>query len=216
MSTTARRPVLHDYWRSSAAYRVRIALALKGIAFDRVTVDLAANDQRSPAHLALHPQGRVPVLRIDGLVLMQSLAMIAYLDETRPTPPLLPSDPAGRARVRAIAMTVACDIHPISNLGTLRRVEALAGSEARAIWNRTNIAEGLATIETLLDHPATGRFCHGDTPGLAECCLIPQLYNATRWGVDLSAMPRLSAIGARATALPAFASAHPDAVAPSA
>lgn len=204
--------VLHDYWRSSAAYRVRIALALKGIAYDRVAVDLATGAQRGAAHLALNPQGLVPALQIDGRVLTQSLAIIEYLDETRPGPALLPGDAPGRARVRALAQAIACDLHPVSNLRVMQRVEALAGPEARAAWNRDNIAAGLAAFEPLLDHPAfEGRFCHGAGPGLADCVLIPQLYNAARWEVPVDHLPRIRAVAASCAALPALAAAHPDA-----
>lgn len=215
--TGAGRVVLHDYWRSSASYRVRIALALKSIAHQRVVVDLVAGDQRAPAHLALNPQGLVPALEIDGLVLTQSLAILDYLDETRPDPPLLPADPAARARVRAIALAVACEVHPVSNLSILARVEALAGADARSEWNRDNICRGLAAVEQLLDHPGfTGRFCHGDRPGLADCVVIPQLYNASRWGVGFDHLPRLSAVARACAAHPAFLAAHPEVVAPKA
>lgn len=203
------RPILYDYWRSSAAYRVRLALALKEIEYDRVPVDLVAGEHRAPAHLARNPQGLVPALRIDGLTLTQSLAIIEYLDETRPAIPLLPEDPAGRARVRAIAQAIACDIHPLSNLHVLNRVEALAGSEARAEWNRANIASGLAAVERMLEHPSTHRFVHGDAPGLGDCVLVPQLYNARRWGVDFGHLPRIAAISANLAQYGVIASAHP-------
>ncbi|SEI05349.1 maleylacetoacetate isomerase [Paracoccus alkenifer] len=213
--TGGARVVLHDYWRSSAAYRVRIALALKSVAYQRVVVDLVAGDQRAPAHLALNPQGLVPALEIDGLVLTQSLAILAYLDETRPDPALLPADAAARARVRAIALAIACEVHPVSNLSVLARIEALAGADARSEWNRDNISRGLAAVERLLDHPGfTGRFCHGDRPGLADCTLIPQLYNASRWGVGFDHLPRISAVARACAAHPAFLAAHPEAVAP--
>ena len=208
--------VLYNYWRSSAAYRVRIALALKGMTYDQISVDLVAGAQRSPAHLARNPQGLVPVLEIDGHVLTQSLAILDYLEETHPQPPLLPQGAAGRAHVRALAQSVACELHPVSNLRTLKRVEALAGPEARAVWNRETIASGLEAFEALLDHPGfTGRFCYGDTPTMADCTVIPQLYNADRWGVDYEHLPRIAHVAATCAAHPAFVAAHPDRFDPS-
>lgn len=203
--------LLHDYWRSSASYRVRIALALKGIAYDRVSVDLVGGAQRGAAHLALNPQGLVPALEIDGRVLTQSLAIIEYLDATRPEPPLLPAGEAARAHVRALALAIACEIHPVSNLAVLARVEALAGAPARAEWNRDNIGSGLAAFEAMLDHPGfAGRFCHGEAPGLADCALIPQLYNAARWGVAFDHLSRIRAVAASCAVHPAFAAARPE------
>ena len=190
--------VLHDYWRSSSSYRVRIGLAMAGIAYSRVPVDLVKGEQRA-GHLALNPQGLVPVLEIDGLILTQSLAILEYLDETRHLG-LLPADAPGRARVRALAHAVAMEIQPVCNL----RVAAKSGQPTED-WMRAFIAPGLADLEAMLtDTP----FCHGATPTLADLCLIPQVYNARRWGVDLP--PKIAAIAARAEALPAFAAAHPD------
>lgn len=216
MSLTTPRPVLYDYWRSSASYRVRIALNLKGITFDRVAVDLVAQDHRRPDHLALNPQGLVPALQIDGLVLTQSLAVVDYLEDTHPKPPLLPANPAARAYVRALSLAVACEIHPISNLVVLARVEAFAGPDARASWNRDNIAHGLKAVEAMLDHPGfTGRFCYEDRPTMADCTLIPQLYNASRWGVPFDHLPRISAVAHVCAEDPAFVAAHPDRFGPS-
>lgn len=207
-------PILYDYWRSSAAYRVRLALALKDIPYDRVSVDLVAGEQQSPAHLARNPQGAVPALAIDGLMLTQSLAMLEYLDETRPAVPLLPPDAAGRARVRAIALAIACEIHPLSNLRILENVEAIAGTDARTAWNRANITRGLNAVEALLEKGPQGRFCHGDAPGYADCVLIPQLYNARRWEVAFDHLPRITAVSRACATLGVIASAHPDNVKP--
>ncbi|PLL10406.1 maleylacetoacetate isomerase [Tabrizicola sp. TH137] len=200
------RIVLHDYWRSSSAYRVRIALNLTGLPYARVEVNLAAGAQALPAHLALNPQGLVPVLEIDGLRLTQSLAILDYLEETR-GPGFLPAGPADRARVRALAHAIAMDIQPVCNLRVARHA---AGDDpaAMAAWMGHFITLGLAGVEGLLQGGSP--FCHGDRPSLADICLVPQVYNARRWGVDLAAFPRLTGIADRAGALPAFAAAHPD------
>ncbi len=201
---------LFDYWRSSAAYRVRIALNLRGIAFDSVPVNLLTAEHRAPPHLARNPQGLVPALAIDGLMLTQSLAILDYLEETR-GPLLLPPDPPGRARARAIAQAIAMEIHPVCNLSVARHaVQASGGGITMEAWMHRFIGPGLAAVEAMLDHPATGAFCHGDAPTVADVCLVPQVYNARRWGVPLDPLPRIAAIAARAEALPAFAAAHPD------
>ena len=212
MATEQDQPLLHDYWRSSASYRVRIALALKGIEHRTNPIDLLAQAHREPGHLARNPQGLVPVLEIDGLVLTQSLAIVEYLDETRPDPPLLPFNPAARARVRALAYAIAMEIHPICNPSVAMHVEQVAGGDEtmRVEWMRHFIARGFAAFEKLLDHPQTGTFCHRDAPGLADVCLVPQLYNARRWDVPLDAFPRLTAIADACAELPAFQAAHPD------
>ena len=208
------KPILYDYWRSSASYRVRIALNLKEIAYEARSVDLLSGAQRSPEHLARNPQGLVPVLEVDGLRLTQSLAIIEYLEETRPAVPLVPGDAGGRARVRALAQAIAIEIHPVCNLSLATHVVELAGGgdETKAAWMQRYIGTGLANFEKLLDSPATGRFCHGDRPGLADCCLMPQLYNALRWDLDLSAWPRISRIADACAALSPVAAAHPDEV----
>jgi maleylacetoacetate isomerase len=202
--------VLYDYWRSSAAYRVRIALNLAGLAYRQVPVDLLRGEHREDANLARNPQGLVPTLEIDGLVLTQSLAIVEYLDETR-NAGLLPPDAAGRARVRALAHAIAMEIHPICNLSVARHAaEASAGAITLQAWMQHFIGRGLRPVEAMLDHPATGRFCHGDRPGLADICLVPQLYNARRWEIDLGPLPILRRIAAELDGLPAFAEAHPD------
>jgi len=206
--------VLYDYWRSSASYRLRIALNLLGIAYQSVPVNLVAGEQTAPDHLRRNPQGLVPVLDIDGLRLTQSLAIIEYLDETRPGSGLLPSDPAGRARVRALSHAVAMEIHPVCNLRVVGHAAALSGGGdvLRAEWMAKFIGEGLAAVEAMLDHPATGRFCHGDRPGMADLCLVPQLYNARRWEVDLAGLPRILAIDAGCAEVDAFRRAFPIAL----
>jgi maleylacetoacetate isomerase len=205
---------LYGYFRSSAAFRVRIALNLKGIAPDYAFVHLLKDggQQHAPAYARINPQELIPTLEHDGQTIGQSLAIIEYLDEVQPEPPLLPKDAAGRARVRQIAYAVACDIHPVNNLRVLLylRDKFGAGEEARAEWQRHWIALGFAAIETLLaDSPQTGRYCHGDTPTLADICLIPQVANARRVNLDLSPYPTLVRIEQTALAHPAFEAALP-------
>ncbi|MDA1100768.1 MAG: maleylacetoacetate isomerase [Proteobacteria bacterium] len=204
---------LYGYWRSSAAYRVRIGLNLKELAVDEEFIALPNGIQRGADYLAVNPQGLVPTL-IDGDVrLSQSLAILEYLDEVYPRPGLLPADPVGRARVRQLAQVVACDIHPIDNLKVLNFLTGTLGvSEAgRLTWYRHWVNQGLAALEGLVaDDPATGRFCHGDQPSLADLCLVPQLYNARRFDIDLSQYPTLWKIDAACQALEAFAKAAPD------
>ena len=207
-------PVLYDYWRSSASYRVRLALALKGIAYTSIAVNLAGGEQSGPEHLARNPMAAVPVLDIDGLRLTQSLAIIEYLDETRAGIRLLPVDPAERAFVRSLALVIAADTHPLGNLATLNRIACLGGEVAKLDWARHHIARGLSAFETLLSGRDCATFCLGGAPGLADICLIPQFYNARRWGVDVAAFPRCMAIEEAFAALPAYSAAHPDRFAP--
>ena len=207
---------LYDYHRSSAAFRLRIALNLKGLAYERAVVDLRAGAQRDDAFLALNPQGLVPALAEDGLLLTQSLAIVEYLEERHPEPPLLPSDPGARARVRALALSVACDVHPLNNLRVLNYLTGPLGQDedGKLAWYRHWIAAGLGPLETqLAGEPATGRFCHGDAPGLADLCLVPQIYNAQRFDCPTEAYPTLMRIFETCRALPAFAEAWPEAVA---
>lgn len=204
-------PFLWDYWRSSAAYRVRIALNLKGLAYDSRQVDLTQGEHRGPANLARNPQGLVPALEIDGLTLTQSLPIIEYLDETRPEVRLIPEDPVARHRARAIACAVAMEIHPVCNLSVARYASGLAGIEM-GDWMHAFIPKGLAAVEAMLSDGKAGAFGQGDAPGLVDCVLMPQLYNARRWEVDLSDMPRILRIEENCAALDAFARAHPDAI----
>jgi maleylacetoacetate isomerase len=208
--------VLYGYWRSSAAYRVRIALNLKGLAYESRPVNLLRDggEQHAAAYRQLNPQQLVPCL-VDGeRVLTQSVAIIEYLDETRPSPALLPADPAGRARVRALALAVACDVHPLGNLRVLRYLEAElnADERARADWSRHWMGAGLAALERMLaDNAATGRYCHGHTPGLADACLVPQVYNARRWKLPLESYPTIVRIAEACNELEAFRRAAPEA-----
>jgi len=215
-------PRLHGYWRSSAAWRVRIALNLKGVEWTATPVHLVRDggEQRQPAFLRFNPQGLVPALEIDGLVLTQSLAIIEYLDETRPAPALLPPDSPGRARVRSLAQLVASDIHPLNNLRVLQQLEARFGLDPaqRRDWYCHWVEEGLRALEKrIVTEAGTGSFCHGNEPGLADCCLVPQLYNARRYGCSLEGLTQLLRIEAACADLPAFAAAaadvQPDAVA---
>ena len=205
---------LYDYFRSSAAYRVRIALNVKGLAPERAFVHLRRNAQREDDYLALNPQGLVPALLTDGgAVLAQSLAIVEYLEETHPSPPLLPGDAAARARVRGIALQIACDIHPLDNLRVLRYLLHTVGvtEEQKDAWYKYWIDVGLEALEIQLSRDAaTGRFCHGDSPTLADVCLVPQLANARRVAMDLSPYPTLVRIEAACRALPAFAAAEPS------
>ena len=208
------KPILYDYWRSSAAYRIRIALNLKLIDYVAQPVDLLKGEHKGDLNLARNPQGLVPTLEIDGLVLTQSLPIIEYLDETRPDVPLLPADIRDRHRVRAIAAAIAMEIHPVCNMSVARYGTELAGGDDLRPWMSHFITKGLAAVEIMVAQGATGGFCHLDAPTLADCCLMPQLYNARRWGVDLEPYPTLRAVEAHCAELNAFQRAHPDAVAP--
>jgi len=204
---------LYDYYRSSAAYRVRIALNLKGVAPERVFVHLRKGVQRTDDYLDLNPQGLVPALALDGgPTLTQSLAIVEWLDETHPHPPLLPGDATARARVRAIALSIACEIHPLNNLRVLQYLTGTLGvAEAQKDgWYRYWVDTGFEALERqLAREKSTGRFCHGDTPSLADVCLVPQLANARRFNVDVTPYPTLTRIEAACNALPAFADAAP-------
>lgn len=206
---------LHTYFRSSAAYRVRIALNLKGLPYESIPVHLVrgGGEQHLPAYKAVNPAALVPALEADGRVLTQSLAIIEYLDETHPTPPLLPASAPDRARVRAIAQTIACDVHPLNNLRVLKYLEErlAVDAERRDTWYRHWVEGGLAVVEQLLARDdRTGRFCHGDEPGLADCCLVPQVFNARRFGCDLTAMPTVVRIADHCVEVDAFRLATPE------
>lgn len=205
--------VLYDYWRSSAAYRVRIALELKGLAYTAHPIDLSKGDQRSDDFRALNPQGFVPALVVDGVLLTQSLAIIDYLDALAPAPRLIPAEPLARAQVLARALTIAADIHPLNNLRVLNylRGELAQDKDGVTAWYHHWIAEGFAALEA--GAPDSGLF-GGDSPDLADVCLVPQMSNARRFAVDLAPYPRLVRIDAALCALPAFAAAAPEAVRP--
>lgn len=210
------RPALYSYWRSSASYRVRIALNLKGVAFDTRPVHLvrAGGEQKSAAFLAVNPQGLVPVFEEDGLTITQSLAIIGYLEDTRPDPALLPTDAAERARVRSLALLVACDVHPLNNSGVLRFLTGELGVDdaGRQRWYHNWIGRGFAAMEARLATDGdTGTFCHGEAPSLADICLVPQVYNAERFGCDLSPFPTIRRINAACLELAAFREAAPEA-----
>lgn len=201
---------LYDYWRSSASYRVRIALNLAGVDYKTVPINLTKREQCSEHHLARNPLGFVPVLEIDGLVLTQSLAILEYLEETRLLG-LLPGDAAGRARVRAISYAIAMDIHPVCNLSVVDQVMQLAGagSDIGSRWMQKFIGERLSGVEKMLATHPNDPFCHGEDPTLADLCLIPQVYNARRWNVSLDALPNVVRIAAHCDNDPAFRAAQP-------
>jgi len=201
---------LHDYWRSSACYRVRIALALKDVAYESVAINLLAGEQAGEVNSAANPQKLIPALILDdGTALTQSLAIIDWLDATWPEPRLIPADPLARARAMAMALAIAAEIHPLTNLRVQQRLASQFGAdqEAKDAWYRHWVAEGLAALEAMAGEQP---FLGGEAPTIADVCLVPQMYNARRFQVPLGALPKLVAIDARAAALAPFAAAHPD------
>lgn len=207
---------LYGYWRSSAAYRCRIALAIKGLSYDFTSVHLRKNggEQKLPEFLGLNPQALVPALVVDDAVLTQSMAIIEWLDETAPGPALMPTDPLARAKVRAFAQSIACEIHPLQNLRVLKYIKAELGADQTAVdaWCRKWIGGGLAACESLLaTQPDGQRYCFGDEASLADICLAPQIYSARRFGVDISDLQRILELERIYAEDPAFVAAHPDA-----
>lgn len=201
---------LYDYWRSSAAYRVRIALGLLNLPYTAIPVNLLDGSHRTAENLSRNPQGLVPTMEIDGLVLTQSVAILEYLDETRAAG-FLPKNAFGRARVRALSYAIAMEIAPICNLSVRNFVATASGGAITAeAWQVHFIQLGLAAVEQMLDHPATGLCCHGDGVTLADICLVPQIYNALRVDIDLAAYPQISRIVVHLEAIPAIAAAYPD------
>ncbi len=203
--------ILHGYWRSGTSYRTRIALNLKGLAYDQAGVDLRTGAQKSEAYLSMNPQGLVPALETDGAVLTQSPAILEWLEEAHPEPPLLPKGAEARAQVRAMAALVACDIHPLNNLRVLKALRETFGADQAATdaWAGRWIIAGFEALEALIARHGDG-WCFGDTPTLADCCLVPQVYSARRFNTALDAFPRILAIAEKAAAHPAFQAAHPD------
>jgi maleylacetoacetate isomerase len=202
----------YGYFRSSSAYRCRIAFNLKGVPYEFVPVHLRHGEQKKPDYTALNPQALVPAMTSGELVLTQSLAIVEWLDETQEGPALLPEEPDLRAQVRAFAQIIACDIHPLQNLRVLNYLKSELGHDQGVAdaWCRRWIGDGLAACEEILERePDRGRFCFGDEPGLADICLVPQVFSADRFGVDLSAMPRVREVHSACEKLPAFADAHP-------
>lgn len=202
--------ILHDYWRSGASYRVRIALNLKGVAYERATHDLRTGAHKEEPFAALNPQRLVPALEVPGGVLTQSQAIIEWLDERYPEPPLLPRDSMARAIVRAMAAIICCDIHPLNNLRVLKALRSDLGADAETVaaWISRWIVEGFAPLEAMVERHG-GAFAYGDSPTIADCCLVPQVFSAERFGVDLAPFPRLSKAAQHARALPAFEAAAP-------
>lgn len=207
------RMKLYNYFRSSASFRVRIALELKGLGYDYVPIHLPSGEQRGDGYRAMAPEALVPVLELPGGErLSQSMAIVEYLDETHPEPPLLPRDATGRARVRALAQAIACDIHPVTNLRVLQYLtqDLQAGDAARLQWYRHWTRQGLDAFEALLAGASAGPFCHGDAPTLADCCLAPLIFNARRFDVVLDGLPRTLRAFDACMALPAFQRAQPS------
>lgn len=205
---------LYNYFRSSASFRVRIALALKGLPYDYVAVHLAKGEHRQPGFADVSADQLVPLLELDdGTRLSQSMAIIEYLDEVQPEPALLPRDALGRARVRALAQSIACEIHPINNLRVLKYLtkELQVDEEAKNTWYRHWVRSGLEAFERQLQQRPAGRFCHGDTPTLADCCLVPQIFNGQRFNTPLDGLPRTMAVFDACMALPVFQQAQPSA-----
>jgi maleylacetoacetate isomerase len=204
------KPTLYSAWRATAPYRVRIGLALKGIAYDYVPINLIKGEQREPAYKAVNPQGLTPALDLgDGQVLTQSLAILEWLEETHPQPAILPSAPLDRQRVRAMALVIACDIHPLNNTRVGRALDKLGVSkEDNLAWVHRWITDGFDTLEPMISRYGQG-FAFGDAPTIADCCLIPQVYSANRFEVDLSPWPAIRAVAERAADHPAFQAAHP-------
>jgi len=202
---------LYTYFRSSAAFRVRIALNLKGIAWEPVFVHLARGEHRKPEYAAINPQALVPALEDGGRLITQSLAILEYLEETHPQPPLLPPDAPGRARVRSLALLIACEIHPLNNLRVLQHLRRALGQTEEQVnaWYRHWIADGLAKLEAELARGETGRFAHGDSPTFADCCLVPQVFNAQRYQCDTTPYPTLMRVFAECMKLDAFERAQP-------
>lgn len=209
------RTILFDYFRSSASYRVRIALNLKGVEYQRIAVDLAGGAQREDDYRARNPQGFVPMLEHDGLRLTQSLAIIDWADLAFPGAPLIPREPEARAQVFALAMIVACDIHPLNNLRVLKYLSGELGLDeaARSAWYARWVRDGFAALQAQAA-PRAGRFLFGDAPSLADICLVPQMYNARRFDVPIDDFPLLARVDAEANRLAPFAEAHPDRVKP--
>lgn len=204
---------LYNFFRSSAAFRVRIALNLKGLEYERVAKAFAKNEHRAPDFLALNPQGLIPALEIDGAVLSQSLAIVEYLDEVYPEPKLLPSEPLARAQVRSMALAIACDIHPLNNLRVLNYLRHNLGQNEDGVntWYRHWVSEGFRGLEQeVARFSSAQRYCFGDSLTLADVCLAPQMYNARRFDTDLTAFPKLVAISKHLESLPAFAAARPE------
>lgn len=201
---------LYDYWRSSASYRVRIALNMTGEDWTSIPVNLVDGEQQSDAHLARNPQGLVPAIEVDGMLMTQSLAIIEYLDETRGLG-LLPTSPQDRAKVRALSHAIAIDIHPICNLRVAKFAATQGGDITMESWMKAHIEPGLSAFEAMLEG---GNFCFGDDVSLADLCLMPQVYNAERWGIDMSEMPKIQKVARNLSGIQAFADAHPDAMKP--